>query len=313
MKVLFHYDAGPALKKQLEVLQSQGLDIVCCPEGPDQPFMDELKDAEVIWHVLHPLTRDIIEQAPKLKLIQKIGVGTNTIDLDAAKEKGIIVCNMPGTNSQATAEMTLLLMMAALRRLLIMDNTCRSGQWRITKETEEQLFEIKGKTIGLVGFGGIPKILAPILEVMGAHVVYTATKEKSDVRYQYLSLDELLKQSDIVSLHAALTSDTEKMINQTSLSSMKDGAILVNAGRGALIDETVVYEALVSGKLGAAGFDVFTQEPVNEDNPLLTLDNVVLSPHLGWLTTETLDRSVEVAAKNSIAIRDDTPLAFRVV
>jgi len=93
---------------------------------------------------------------------------------------------------------------------------------------------------------------------------------------------------------------------------MKDGAILVNAGRGALIDEIAVYEALVSGKLGAAGFDVFTQEPVNKDNPLLTLDNVVLSPHVGWLTTETLDRSVEVAANNSIAIRDDTPLVFRV-
>ena len=312
MKVLFHYDAGPALKKQLAALKSQGLDIVCCPEGPEQPFMDELKDAEVIWHVLHPLTRDIIEQAPKLKLIQKIGVGTNTIDLDAAKEKGIIVCNMPGTNSQATAEMTLLLMMAALRRLLIMDNTCRSGQWRITKETEEQLFEIKGKTIGLVGYGGIPKILAPILETMGANVVYTATKEKSDVKYLYLSLDELLKQSDIVSLHAALTRDTEKMIDQKTLALMKDGAILVNAGRGALIDEIAVYEALVSGKLGAAGFDVFTQEPVNKDNPLLTLDNVVLSPHVGWLTTETLDRSVEVAANNSIAIRDDTPLVFRV-
>ena len=313
MKVLFHYDAGPVLKKQLEALKSQGLDIVCCPEGPEQPFMDELKDADVIWHVLHPLTRDIIEQAPKLKLIQKIGVGTNTIDLDAAKENDIVVCNMPGTNSQATAEMTLLLMMAALRRLLIMDNTCRSGQWRITKETEEQLFEIKGKTIGLVGFGGIPKILAPILEAMGANVVYTATKEKRDVKYRYLSLDELLKQSDIVSLHAALTDDTEKMINQNTLSLMKDGAILVNAGRGALIDETAVYEALMSGKLGAAGFDVFTQEPVNEDNPLLTLDNVVLSPHLGWLTTETLDRSVKVATKNSLAIRDDTSLVFRVV
>ena len=312
MKVLFHYDAGSVLKKQLETLKSQGLDIVCCPEGPEQPFRDALKDAEVIWHVLHPLTRDIIEQAPKLKLIQKIGVGTNTIDLDAAKEKGIVVCNMPGTNSQATAEMTLLLMMAALRRLLIMDNTCRSGQWRITKETEEQLFEIKGKTIGLVGFGGIPKILAPILEAMGADVVYTARKEKTDVKYRYLSLNELLKQSDIVSLHAALTDDTEKMINATTLALMKGGAILVNAGRGALIDEEAVYDALASGKLGAAGLDVFTQEPVNEDNPLLTLDNVVLSPHLGWLTTETLDRSVKVAVKNSLAIRDDTSLVFRV-
>jgi len=313
MKVLFHYDAGPALKQKLEALKAQGLDIVCCPEGPEQPFMDELKDADVIWHVLHPLTKDIIDNAPKLKLIQKIGVGTNTIDLDAAREKGIVVCNMPGTNSQSTAEMTLLLMMAALRRLLVMDKTCRSGKWRIEKDLEEKLFEIRGKTIGLVGFGGIPKVLAPILEVMGATVVYTATQEKVDVSYQYLPLEELLKQSDIISLHAALTPQTENMINGDSLSLMKPGAILVNAGRGALIDETAVYAALVSGQLGAAGFDVFIEEPVKEDNPLLALDNVVLAPHLGWLTTETLERSIVVAAKNSVAIRDNKQTEFRVV
>jgi len=312
MKVLFHYDAGPALRKKLAALSADGLDVVCCPEGPDQPFLDELKDVEVIWHVLHPLTKEILDKAPKLKLIQKIGVGTNTIDLEAAKAKGIAVCNMPGTNSQATAEMTLLLMMSALRRLLIMDKTCRSGQWRIDKSLEEKLFEIKGKTIGLVGFGGIPKILAPILDAMGAMVVYTATQEKVDVPYQYLPLEDLLQQSDIVSLHAALTDQTEKMIDQDRLSLMKPGAILVNAGRGALIDEAAVYAALVSGQLGAAGFDVFTEEPVKGDNPLLTLDNVVLAPHLGWLTTETLERSIVVAAKNSLAINAHTALDFRV-
>lgn len=314
MKILFHYDAGPKLKRELALLSdSTGLNIVCCPEGPSEPFLSELVDSDIIWHVLEPLTKEVLVNAKKLKLIQKIGVGTNTIDLEYAKDKGIIVCNMPGTNSRATAEMTLLLMLAALRRLPVMDKACRSGVWRIDKETEESLGEISGKTIGLVGYGGIPKLLAPILEVMGAKVVYTATSEKPEVAYQYLSFPELLKQSDIVSLHAALNADTEKMINESALAQMKTGAILVNVGRGALIDELAVYAALLTGKLGAAGFDVFTEEPATLKNKLLSLDNVALAPHLGWLTQETLARSMSVAAKNSLVLENGDEYLHRVV
>jgi lactate dehydrogenase-like 2-hydroxyacid dehydrogenase len=111
MKVLFHYDVGAGLRQQVEGLSERGLDVACCPEGPAQPFQTELADAEVIWHVLHPISADVIARAPRLRLIQKIGVGVNTIDLQAAQERGIAVCNMPGTNSRAVAEMTLLLML----------------------------------------------------------------------------------------------------------------------------------------------------------------------------------------------------------
>lgn len=318
LKILFHYDAGPKLQLKLAQLKPQGLHIVCCPEGLNKPeiadrFFSELKEAEVIWHVLEPLTREILEQAPKLKLIQKIGVGTNTIDLDYAKEKGIKVCNMPGTNAQATAEMTLLLMMAASRRLPLMEKACRSGEWRIDKDTEESLGEIKGKTIGLVGFGGVAQMLANILQAMGAKVIYTATQKKENVPYEYRTLSELLQESDIVSLHAALTERTTKMINESALAQMKTGAILVNTARGALIDELAVYAALLTGKLGAAGFDVFTTEPLSLDNRLLSLDNVVLTPHLGWLTEETLDRSVHVASQNCLSLMSSEPLQFQVV
>ena len=313
MKVLFHYDAGPALKEKLKSLANQGLDVVCCPEGPKEPFVSELKDAEVIWHVLEPLSADILNQAPKLKLIQKIGVGTNTIDLDWAKQKGVPVCNMPGTNAQATAEMALLLILAASRRLSLMDKTCRNGQWRIEKEIEEKLSEIKGKTIGLVGFGAVASILADILDAMGARVIYNARTEKADVPYRFVSLPELFGESDVVSLHAGLNEETEKLINETALAQMKQGAILVNTARGGLVDELAVYAALLTGKLGAAGFDVFATEPVSKDNKLLSLDNVVVAPHLGWLTEETLERSISVASDNCVRLQQGKDLNFRVI
>lgn len=315
MKILFHYSAGEKLQAKLKQLSQNGIEIVCCPEGPEQPFLTEVTDADVIWHVLHPLPREILEQAPKLKLIQKIGVGTNTIDLLYAKANNIAVCNMPGTNSQATAEMALLLIMAAARRLPLMEKACRNGSWRIDKDVEEALGEIKGKTVGLIGFGGVAQILAGILDAMGARVIYNATAQKAGVKYPYKDLGDLLRESDIVSLHAALTPQSEKLINESSLAQMKTGAILVNTARGGLIDELAVYAALLTGKLGAAGFDVFAIEPIDINHPFLKLDNVVLAPHLGWLTGETLDRSIAVALENALCIKNgkQDALKFRVV
>jgi len=308
MKVLFHYDAGERLRREVAQFKHQQLDVVCCPEGPDEPFFSELRDAEVIWHVLHPITAQVLERAPRLRLIQKIGVGVNTIDLETAEQRGIAVCNMPGTNSRAVAEMTLFLMLAALRKAPRIDRACRSGQWRLDQATKESLAEIGGRTVGFVGFGEIPKILAPVLDAMGARVVYTARTAKS-VPYDFLPLDSVLQQADIVSLHIPLTDDTMKLLDASRLALMKPGAVLVNTARGELIDEAALYTALCDGALSAAGLDVFSREPVPADNPLLTLDNVVVSPHVAWLTNETFSRSLKVAVHNSLAIgRGEEPV-----
>jgi len=239
-------------------------------------------------------------------------VGVNTIDLEAAKARGIAVCNMPGTNSQAVAEMTLLLMLSALRRQTTLDKACRSGQWAIDNASKEVLGEICGRTVGFVGFGATPQVLAPILQAMGATVIYTANSPK-DVPYAFMSLDELIREADIVTLHAPLTEQSEQMINRRRLASMKHGAILVNTARGGLVDEEALYDALSSGQLGAAGLDVFYQEPASADNPLLSLDNVSVAPHVAWLTNETFSRSVDIAVKNSLALRDGMALLHRVV
>jgi phosphoglycerate dehydrogenase-like enzyme len=312
MKVLFHYAAGQQLRSRVEQLSEQGLVVTCCPEGADTPFHEKIQNAQILWHVLQPVTAEIIQCAPNLKLIQKLGVGVNTIDLEAAKARNIAVCNMPGTNSQAVAEMTLLLMLGALRRSSVLDRACRNGAWYLDAETKDALGEIGGRTVGFVGFGAIPGILAPILQVMGARVIYHARKPKT-VPYEFASLEALLEQSDIVTLHVPATPETHHLINRSRLALMKPSAILVNTARGELVDEGALNGALKNGHLRAAGLDVFGQEPVSPQNPLLSLDNVVVTPHVAWLTNETLSRCVDVAVRNSLAFMRGEHLVHRVV
>ncbi|GIK35374.1 MAG: 2-hydroxyacid dehydrogenase family protein [Gammaproteobacteria bacterium] len=311
MKVLFHYAAGPRLRAEVEARCDRDTRLVYCPEGPEEPFYSEVADSEVIWHVLWPITAAVIARAPKLRLIQKIGVGVNTIDLAAAKQRGIAVCNMPGTNSRAVAEMTLLLMLNVLRRQYGVERALRAGQWIVDEATRESFGELAGRTVGLVGFGAVPQLLAPVLEAMGARVVYTATAAKA-VRWEFLPLARLLAEADIVSLHVPLVEATTRLIDRQRLAGMKRGAILVNTARGALVDEGALHEALASGHLGGAGLDVFHEEPTAAANPLLQLPNVAVSPHLAWLTLETWQRSIDVALHNVRAIRDGHSLAHRV-
>lgn len=311
MKVLFHYDAGPKLRERLLRLDDDGISVVCCPEGPDQPFFSELEEAEVLWHVLHPVTRQVIESAPRLRLIQKIGVGVNTIDLDAAKERGIVVCNMPGTNSRAVMELTLLHILAALRRYVSLDRLCRSGTWYPNSLLKESLTELGGKTVGLVGFGAVPQLLAPVLAAMDARVLYTDIESKPDVPFEFVDARDLFAQADVVCLHVPLTDGTRNLVDATRIESMKPGAILVNTARGGLVDQDALIGALRTGRLAAAGLDVFAQEPASE-SPLFDLENVSVTPHVAWLTNETLERSIEVARHNSLAAIHAGEFRFRV-
>src|SRR5689334_12434774 len=167
MKVLFHYAASPGLAARLSSFAGQGLDVAVCPESDDALLGRLLLETEVIWHILKPITSATIEAASKLRLIQKIGVGVNTIDLDAARARGIAVCNLPGTNSQAVAEMTLLLMLAALRRLPFLDNATRQGRgWSLDPVVQDGMGELSGRVVGLVGYGGVPRVLAPVLAAL---------------------------------------------------------------------------------------------------------------------------------------------------
>ncbi len=314
MKVLLHYAPGPAWQRELASLDRHGLQVDWCDETDDARFYSLLPEAQVLWHLLRPLSADDIARATSLRLIQKIGVGVNTIDLDAAKARDIRVCNMPGTNSRAVAEMTLLLMLACLRRLPFLDRATREGRgWKLDSSLQDSYGELAGKTVGLVGFGAVAQMLTPILQSMGARVIYTDLQPSPNAKDAFRDLPELLGEADIVSLHVPLTSNTGNLINRQRLAMMRPGAILINSARGGLVDQAALLESLKSGHLSAAGLDVFATEPVAADEALLQLENVVVAPHLAWLTTGTLDRSLKVAVENCRRLQAGEPLLHRVV
>ncbi|MFI0355207.1 2-hydroxyacid dehydrogenase [Actinomadura sp. 9N407] len=272
------------------------LDVVSCAEEDDERFAELLPDTEVLWHVLRPLTAEDLDRAPKLRLIQKLGTGVNTIDLDAAAERGIAVANMPGTNAQAVAESALLLMLAALRRVVTFDARTREGRgWPADRALVGG--ELSGRTVGLLGGGQIAGLLRGMLTAIGANVLYTSRRPRPDDP-SWRELDDLLRESDIVSVHIPLTADTHHLLDRERLALLPPGAIVVNTARGAIIDESALVQALASGHLAGAGLDVFEQEPATAANPLMALENVVVMPHVAWLTRETWNRYFGVAVEN---------------
>jgi phosphoglycerate dehydrogenase-like enzyme len=313
-RVLLHHDVTPALEARLAALRDQDIEVTVMRPGEEAAGAAALAEAEIFWHVLTPLGAGLIDAAPKLRLIQKIGVGVNTIDLDAARLREIAVCNMPGTNTQAVIEMTLLLMLACLRRLLPLDQAVRTGRgWALDESLIDGPGELRGRTVGLLGMGAVARGLVPVLQALGASPVYWNRTPKAEVGIPCLALGELLQSSDIISLHLPLAPGTERLLDAEAIASIKPGAILVNTARGGLVEEAALLKALESGRLAAAGLDVFAEEPLPADHPLLALRNVVLAPHVAWHTRETLERSFAVAIENCRRLRDGTALLHRVL
>jgi phosphoglycerate dehydrogenase-like enzyme len=313
VKVVLQYRASPGFRAQIDKVFGAG-GVTVIDEDDLATFAREMSDASALLHVLKPVTAEVMAGAPQLRLVQKLGVGVNTIDLAAAKAGGVAVANMPGTNSAAVAEMALCLMLAVLRRSLYLDAITRAGEgWRPDPAIIDQTGEIGGRTVGLVGFGASATRLAPVLTALGARVVYTARSRRPEAPYEFLPLDELLTRSDIVSLHLPVTDATRGLIGERSLARMKPGAILINTARGELVDEAALTTALARGALRGAGLDVFTNEPVGAHNPLFSLPNVILSPHQAWLTPETLARSLAVAHENCRRLTVGEALLHRVV
>ena len=311
MKAVLQYRASPRLRLRLSALD---FPTVVIDEADKGTFRREMRDAEILLHVLEPVTAAVIETAPRLRLIQKIGIGVNTIDLDAARRRGVAVCNMPGTNTQAVAEMTLLLMMATLRRLTLLDRLTRARQgWALDPEMADDLGELSGRTVGLVGFGSVAKRLLPMLEAVGATVLYTSRRPAVESPIPFVPFREMLPIVDVLSLHLPLTAETTAMIDATVFAAMRRGSILINTARGQLVDEIALVEALTNGHLRGAGLDVFSREPAGADDPLLELPNVVVTPHLAWLTAETLERCLAVIAENCRRLGTGEALLHRVV
>ncbi len=307
LRVLAHFVPGD---KVLDFLapEADWLDIRYCAEDDDDTLYRELPDAEAIWHVLRPLSGSDLERAPRLKLVHKLGAGVNTIDVDTATRLGIAVANMPGANAPSVAEGTVLLMLAALRRLPVLDRATRDGSgWPSDPTLGETVRDIGSCTVGLVGYGNVAKRVEAIVAAMGANVVHTSTGD--DGHHGWRTLPDLLAESDIVSLHLPLTDQTSGLLDAAALAGMKPDAVLVNTSRGPIIDEDALVDALRGGRLAAAGLDVFAVEPIPADNPLLSLDNVVLTPHVTWYTADTMRRYLAEAVENCRRLHDGRELA----
>lgn len=233
------------------------------------------------------VTADLLSAADKLQVIGRAGMGVDNIDVPAATERGVVVMNTPGANSIATAELALALMLAASRHVAQADASLKAGEWRRSEFVGRQLY---GKTLGIIGFGRIGRLVAERALAFGMEVLaydpYVTEEVARELGVLLVDLDVLLAQSDYVTLHTAVSPESEKMINATTLAQMKDGAILINAARGKLVDEAALAEALQSGKLSAAAVDVYSKEPPDADNPLIGLPNVIDTPHLGASTVE---------------------------
>jgi phosphoglycerate dehydrogenase-like enzyme len=305
LRVLAHFVPGP---KVLDFLapETDWLDIRWCTD--DETFYRELPEAEVVWHVLRPLSAADLARATRARLVHKFGAGVNTVDVDAATRHGIAVANMPGANAPSVAEGTVLLMLAAVRRLPVLDRATRDGRgWPSDPQLGETVRDIGTCTVGLVGYGNIAKRVADVVAAMGATVLHNSTRDDGLPGWRPLS--ELMAASDVVSLHLPLTADTEGLIDRAAIARMKPGAVLVNTSRGPIVDEDALVEALRGGRLAAAGLDVFGVEPVLPGNPLLGLDNVVLTPHVTWYTVDTMRRYLGEAVANCRRIRDGQQLA----
>ncbi len=287
-----------------QILMDAGYELLASPH--DRP-LDASELAQLVSDVVGVIlsvdsfTAEVFDRANRLRVISRCGVGMDNIDLQAATSRGVVVTNTPGANSVAVAELTIALMLALARRIPYHDRVVRQGHWdRI------QGVELLGYTLGLVGMGRIGREVARRAACFGMRIVYHDPVPPpqpllASQGATYRRLEDLLAESDVISLHVPLQEDTYHLIDHRALARIKPTAFLINTARGSLVDEQALCEALVQGRLAAAASDVFTREPPG-DNPLLHLDNFIATPHIGSATLQTTLRMGLRAAENALAV-----------
>lgn len=293
----------------LEKLEPYG-DIELYTDRPDsvEEKIRRAKSADILLNTRGVVTwgAEEFKQLPNLKMITSCSIGTDMFDLEAAKEQGIIICNQPGRTAPVVAEHMFGLMFAAAKRAAFLTAGLKAGKWI----RMDNLY-VQGKTLGIVGTGAIGAEMARLGKAIGMEVIawtYSPSPERAQkLGVTFVELEELLQRADVVSLHVKLTDDSKGLIGSKELSTMKKGAILLNGARGAVVDSPALVEALNSGHLGGAGIDVYEEEPVPSDHPLLSCEQVVLTPHCADMTPEGVDLLNSGAVENVIAYLEGNP------
>lgn len=285
----------PEVKNFIESIVPKGFVI---KEIPSTSELDNLSDANYVILRVLSLNEQLIHSMPNLKLIQRWGVGYEKVDIKAAGARNIPVAITPGMNAASVSEMAVLLMLAVYRKLIQLHNNVVEGKWQQEGITSTS-YTIDGKTVGLIGFGSIGKLVTQKVKAFGAEVQYydvfrLSAEEEKKWGVKYVDLEQLLKTSDIISLHVPLNDTTRHLICKDTIELMKPSAIIINTARGAIIKEDDLVEALRSHKILGAGLDCLEKEPADRSNPLFQLDNIVVTPHMGG---STIDISVSMAKR----------------
>ena len=286
-------------------------DVQVYDDSTNEELIERIQGARVVVTKELPVGADLLSQFPDtVKLIVEAGTGYNNIDLNAAKERGITVCNIPAYSTERVAHTVIMMILnfaSTMQKQIGM--LAKGDRSNFTKYLQVSHTEVNGKTLGVVGAGHIGMEVIKVAKALGMNVlVHTRTPKADGDGIRYVSLDELLEHSDYITLHCPLNEQTKHMINKDTIAKMKSSAIIINTGRGALINEADLCDALAAKRIAGAGLDVQEVEPPAEDSPLYTLDNVIITPHMGWKGLETRQRLVGIIRDNVQAFFKGEPI-----
>lgn len=280
-------------------------------DTPEDQILQRVNGFTVVVTKEMKLSGDLIRQFPdSVRMICEAGTGYNNLDLDAAREKGIAVCNIPAYSSERVAHTAILLILSlasSMQKQIRM--LCEGNHDNFRKHLMVDHVELNGKTLGVIGYGNIAKETIKVAQALGMRILVSATTPRADVEgLRFTTQDDLLKQSDFISLHCPLNASTKHLINRETLAMMKPTAYLINTARGALVDEKALIHALQNNAIAGAGLDVQEVEPLDDASPLYTLDNVIITPHMGWRGLETRKRLVSLIRENISAFAKGQPI-----
>ena len=281
-------------------------------DSPEQT-VERIGDSEIVVTNKTPLTRAVLEACPAIRCIAVLATGYNVVDCAAARERGIPVSNVPAYGTDAVAQFTIAMLLEICHHVAHHSDTVHEGRWERCPDFcywDYPLIELAGKTMGIIGFGRIGRQVGRIARAMGMEVLAhnPSTCPEGEAIGRYVSLDELLAASDVISLHCPLFPETAGLVNRETIAGMKDGVILLNSSRGGLVVEEDLAQALNSGKVCAAAVDVVSTEPIRGDNPLLGAKNCLITPHIAWAPLESRQRIMETTAENIRAFLDGRPV-----
>ena len=266
--------------------------------------VERAKDAEILLVNKVKLTREVLEQLPALRYVGVLATGYDNVDCAAAREKGVVVTNVPGYSTDSVAQLVFALLLELCHQTGHHSDTVKAGRWANQPYYcywDSPLIELAGKTMGIFGLGKIGQRTAQIAQAFGMKVIACSRTKKDVPGVTWVRFDELLRESDVISLHCPLTDQTRGLINKDALSKMKKTAFLINTSRGGLLVEQDVREALDAGVIAGAAVDVLSTEPPKADNPLIGAKNIVITPHIAWATTEARTRLLEIVRGNIVA------------